>query len=70
MDPDIKRRIGRDRLGNLKEPGARNHHRAAGDETSGCEVEECQIGAMAHPEIVNVQYRSARQAETRRQLRL
>ena len=51
---DIKRRIARLHVGQLRKPRARHHHRASGADAAFTEVEERRVGAVAHAEIVGM----------------
>ena len=51
---EIERRIGRGGRGDLAEPRARHHDRAAGDEAALGEGKKPAVCAMAHPDIVDM----------------
>jgi hypothetical protein len=52
---EIERRIGTSGFGYFAKPRARHHDRAAGDKAALGEIEKSTVGAVTHPDIVDVE---------------
>ena len=60
MHPEIQPRLLAHHLGGLREPGTGHHDRSGGHEALPGQLGEGAIGAVAHPDVVDVRYQDAR----------